>query len=68
MLAGPAASLYSELKAQWPDILWTASGGICSMDDIAELDSRGIDRVIVGKAYYEGYITLKDMEKWSRNE
>lgn len=68
MLEGPAVSLYSNLKAQWPDMIWTASGGISSMDDIAELDFRGIDRVIVGKAYYEGFITLKDIEKWSRNE
>lgn len=68
MLSGPATDLYCKLKAQWPSIAWTASGGISGMNDIEELNSKGIDRVIIGKAYYEGHITLNDIEKWSRNE
>ena len=68
MLGGPATELYVKLKERWEGIVWTASGGISSFKDIEELDSKGIDRVIIGKAFYEGYITLKEIEQWSRNE
>lgn len=67
MLSGPATELYCALKAKWPSIAWTASGGISGMKDIEALNDKGIDRVIIGKAFYEGYITLKDIEKWSQN-
>lgn len=43
-----------------------ASGGICSLQDIAaikDLEDIGIKGVIVGKAFYENKITLEDMTK-----
>ena len=40
------------------------SGGISSMDDIMRLDDLGLKRVIVGKAIYEGHITLKQIEHY----
>ena len=41
----------------------TVSGGISGMDDIGELDRQGLRSVIVGKALYEGRITLKDLAR-----
>ena len=41
----------------------TVSGGISSMSDIEELDRQGLRSVIVGKALYEGRITLKDLAR-----
>jgi phosphoribosylformimino-5-aminoimidazole carboxamide ribonucleotide (ProFAR) isomerase len=41
----------------------TASGGVSSLADLAQLKSIqpcGVDSVIVGKALYEGRFTLKD--------
>lgn len=68
MLKGVDESLYVNLKKTFPDILFTVSGGISGMKDIEKLDALGLRRVIVGKAYYEGFITLKMIEKWSLNE
>lgn len=63
MFTGPACDLYKELMGLFPDVKFTASGGIGSMADIEELDRMGVPRVIVGKALYEGRITLKDLER-----
>ena len=41
----------------------TVSGGIASMTDIEALDGAGLRSVIVGKALYEGRITLKDLAR-----
>lgn len=67
LLQGPAFDLYGELSERFPQLLLTVSGGISSMDDIERLDRMGLGRVIVGKAVYEGRITLKQIEQWSQN-
>jgi len=64
MLQGPAVSFYAELLPQFPGISFTASGGVSSMSDIGKLDGIGMHYAIVGKAIYEGRISLKDIEKW----
>ncbi|MDE6466746.1 MAG: 1-(5-phosphoribosyl)-5-[(5-phosphoribosylamino)methylideneamino] imidazole-4-carboxamide isomerase [Duncaniella sp.] len=61
MLAGPSFSLYRDLMAAHPGMLFTASGGISCMDDIERLEADGVQRVIVGKALYEGRISIKDL-------
>ena len=41
----------------------TASGGVASLDDIyalKEIEQFGVDSVIVGKALYEGALTIDD--------
>lgn len=63
MLCGPSAEFYADLQAQFPAVEITVSGGIASMDDIEELDRQGLRSVIVGKAFYEGRITLKDLRR-----
>jgi len=68
MLKGPAYDLYTQLQNEFPEIEITVSGGISSMKDIQELDSKGLKSVIVGKAIYENIITLKDLELWYQNE
>lgn len=67
MLQGPSFDLYASLMEQFPGIIFTVSGGISSMADIEKVAGMGLPRVIVGKAVYEGRITLKDIEKWSQN-
>lgn len=64
MLQGPATEFYTELSERFPDVTVTVSGGISSMDDIRRLDDLGLKRVIVGKAIYEGHITLKEIERY----
>ena len=61
MLEGPSTALYQRLQSAFPELSFTVSGGISSMDDICALDALGLKKVIVGKALYEGRITLKDI-------
>ena len=60
MLKGPAAELYREILEN-VEINLIASGGISSLEDIDEMRETGCEGVIVGKAYYEGRITLKEL-------
>ena len=63
MLQGSNVDLYVKIKMQFPTLYVIASGGISSIDDILNLNDKGIDAVITGKAIYEGKITLKDLQK-----
>ena len=64
MLCGTEVGLYKELMEAFPGLSLTASGGVGSVDDIHALDAVGIQRVIVGKALYEGRIRLEDIAVW----
>jgi len=68
MLQGPAFELYSDLQGRWPEIDFTVSGGISSMNDIERLNEEGLRRVIVGKAIYENRISMKQLQEWLQNE
>lgn len=59
-LAGPAIELYGELL-KTSKIALIASGGIRSADDLVQLKSIGCSGAIVGKAIYEGHITLQEI-------
>ena len=65
MLQGPSTELYIKIRKALPDIYLIASGGVGSMQDIERLDQAGIPAVIFGKAFYEGRITLKEIEQLS---
>lgn len=62
MLRGPATELYKEIL-QAVKINLIASGGISSLNDIEDVQEAGCDGVIIGKAVYEGKITLKELGK-----
>ena len=64
-LEGPSFDLYREILKKFPDLCLFASGGVRNMDDIKRLQDDGLYGVIFGKAYYEGRITLKEMDKFS---
>ena len=64
MLQGPDFGFYVSLKEQWPTVDVTLSGGISCMDDLVKAEGLGLHSVIVGKAIYEGKITLKELESW----
>ena len=68
MLQGPNFALYTELKEKYPMVDTTLSGGISSMDDIRKAQELGLHSVIIGKAIYEGRITLKELEQWLLKE
>ena len=64
LLQGPSFELYTAIMKDFPQIVVTASGGISCMADIEKLSSLGVPKVIVGKAIYEGLISLEDISKW----
>ena len=65
MLQGLSFDLYKDLQQRYDAIDITVSGGISGLADIEKLEESGLRKVIVGKAIYEGRITIKDLERWS---
>lgn len=61
ILKGPSIELYEQIREALPDLRLIASGGVSRIEDIEELERIGCSAVIVGKAIYEGKITLKDL-------
>lgn len=60
MLGGPSTDLYREILAT-TDVSLIASGGVSSVKDIEDLDKAGCEGVIIGKAIYEGKLSLKEL-------
>ena len=65
MLQGPTFDLYARLQAKYPEQDIIVSGGISKMDDIRRLDEMHLRHVIVGKAIYEGRITLEELKQFT---
>lgn len=65
MLTGPSIPLYREMLEQLPNLYLIASGGVSAMSDIDALEKANVPAVIVGKAIYEGRITLKELENFN---
>jgi phosphoribosylformimino-5-aminoimidazole carboxamide ribotide isomerase len=59
MLEGPNLAAMAEMKAA-VDIPVSASGGVTTAKDIRDLARVGLDGCIIGRALYEGTLTLKD--------
>lgn len=63
MLQGPTFDLYARLQAAYPEQDIIVSGGISAMSDIQRLNEMNLRHVIVGKAIYEGRITLEELRR-----
>lgn len=61
MLQGPNVALYKKLLDTFPDIKLIASGGVSGINDLRDLQKINVDGVIVGKAIYEGRVSLSDL-------
>jgi phosphoribosylformimino-5-aminoimidazole carboxamide ribotide isomerase len=57
MLQGPNVELYDEIVRRLPDVSVQASGGVASL---ADLDRLPTDGAIIGKALWEGRISLEE--------
>ena len=66
MLQGPSVELYKTLLSEFPGIKLIASGGVSSVQDLIMLREAGLPAAIVGKAYYEGRITLEQLSQLSQ--
>ncbi len=61
MLLGTSNDLYKEILRK-SNVNLIASGGVSCLDDLYKLKEIGCEGAIVGKAIYEGKITLKQLE------
>lgn len=61
LLQGPSTELYNEILQEIPTIRLIASGGVSSLRDLEDLQKTGVYGAIVGKAYYEGRISLEEL-------
>jgi phosphoribosylformimino-5-aminoimidazole carboxamide ribotide isomerase len=67
MLEGPSFELYSRILTEIPNIKLIASGGISTFEELPKLAEMGCEGTIIGKAIYEGRITLKQIENYILN-
>jgi phosphoribosylformimino-5-aminoimidazole carboxamide ribotide isomerase len=65
LLQGPSVDLYQEILQEIPGLKLIASGGVSSMKDLEELERAGVYGAIVGKAYYEGRVTLEELASFT---
>ena len=68
MLEGPSFSLYEKILSDFPDINLIASGGVSSFKELPKLQLLGCEGVIIGKAIYEGKISLKQLQNFIINK
>lgn len=70
MLEGPSFDLYTKIldscnvKSSGVEIKLIASGGISTFDELPKLAELGCEGTIIGKAIYEGRISLKQLENY----
>ncbi|MBN3521809.1 1-(5-phosphoribosyl)-5-[(5-phosphoribosylamino)methylideneamino]imidazole-4-carboxamide isomerase [Algoriphagus lutimaris] len=61
LLQGPSTELYQEILQEIPGVKLIASGGVSSVKDLEDLEKIGVYGTIVGKAYYEGRVSLEEL-------
>ncbi len=64
LLQGSSNDLYAEIMQEFPKIKLVASGGVTTEDDLKKLEDMGVYGAIVGKAIYEGRISLETLIKY----
>ena len=64
MLQGPSFDLYEKILSEANGVKLIASGGISTFDELPRLAELGCEGTIIGKAIYEGRITLKQLENY----
>jgi phosphoribosylformimino-5-aminoimidazole carboxamide ribotide isomerase len=65
LLQGPSIDLYKKIITRFSQINFIASGGVSNIHDLQALAQIGCYGAIVGKAIYEGKISLEELaRKW----
>ncbi|WP_286748385.1 1-(5-phosphoribosyl)-5-[(5-phosphoribosylamino)methylideneamino]imidazole-4-carboxamide isomerase [Roseivirga sp. UBA1976] len=66
MLQGPSIELYKKIIKEFPQLKLIASGGVAELNDLYELREAGLYGAIIGKAYYEGRISLDELAAFNK--
>lgn len=64
LLQGPSLDLYRKIMKEVPELKLIASGGVSKMKDVPDLEKIGCAGVIIGKAIYEGRITMDELKNY----
>lgn len=60
-MQGPSTQLYKKILRAFPEMQLIASGGVTTTRDLRELAHAGCKGAIIGKAIYEGLISLEEL-------
>ena len=61
LMKGPSIELYKRIIEEHAELNLIASGGVSKIENISQLKEAGCKGVIIGKAIYEGKISLKQI-------
>jgi len=61
MMEGSSIELYKEIIDNFPEIKLIASGGVTTIEEVLILRELGCDGAIIGKAIYEGLISIDEL-------
>lgn len=64
LLQGTSLDLYRQIRERFPDLQLIASGGVTTPGELEQLREIGCFGAIIGKAIYEGKITLQELQRW----
>ncbi|HAX16544.1 1-(5-phosphoribosyl)-5-[(5-phosphoribosylamino)methylideneamino]imidazole-4-carboxamide isomerase [Leeuwenhoekiella palythoae] len=64
MLQGPSFELYKRILEETKNLKLIASGGISTFEELPKLAELGCEGTIIGKAIYEGRISMKQLENY----
>ena len=64
-MQGASVALYQKILDQFPGLHLTASGGVSTIEDIEAVKNVGCHGAIIGKAIYEGLLTLKQLQRYN---
>ena len=65
-MEGPSLELYRKILGKFPGLHLIASGGVRNISDLADLEESGCKGVIIGKAIYEGKLTLQELYTFNK--
>jgi phosphoribosylformimino-5-aminoimidazole carboxamide ribotide isomerase len=63
VMEGPSIDLYKQIMEEHPEVNLVASGGVSNVNDVLQLKEIGCAGVIIGKAIYEGKVSLAELVK-----
>lgn len=66
LLQGSSNELYKKILNEVTELKLIASGGVSSIKDLEDLKAIGCSGAIVGKAIYEGRISLKELNLFNK--
>lgn len=64
-MQGASVELYQKMLNKFPGLQLTASGGVSTIADIEAVKAAGCNGAIIGKAIYEGLITLPHLQRYN---